>query len=52
MIDLERGTAGATLPRHDTDTLNTDLEKQYDDIFGRLLNKDLTYTEDGECNGK
>jgi RNA polymerase primary sigma factor len=52
MIDLERETAGATLPRHDTDALNTDLEKQYDDLFGRFLNKDLTYTDDGECHAK
>jgi len=52
MIDIERGTAGATLPRHDADTLNADLEKQYDDIFGRLLNKDLVYTDDGEGNSK
>jgi RNA polymerase primary sigma factor len=52
MIDIERGTAGATLPRHDTDTLNTDLEKQYEDIFGRLLNKDLAYTDDGDGNSK
>jgi len=52
MIDLERGTAGATLPRHDTESLNTDLEKHYDAIFGRLLPKDLTYTGDGECHDK
>jgi RNA polymerase primary sigma factor len=53
MIDLERGTAGATLPHHDADTLNTDLEKQYDEIFGRLLTKDLTtYVDEGEDNGK
>ena len=48
MIELERGTAGAISPRHDTDTTNLDLDKQYDDIFGRLLNKDLTYTDDGD----
>jgi RNA polymerase primary sigma factor len=52
MIELERGTAGTISPRHDTDTANLDLDKQYDDIFGRLLNKDLTYTDDGECNSK
>jgi RNA polymerase primary sigma factor len=52
MIDLERAMAGATLPRHDTDTMKTDLDKQYDDIFGRLLKKDLAYTGDGECNAK
>jgi len=52
MIELERGTAGTITPRHDTDTANLDLEKQYSDIFGRLLNKDLTYTDDGECNSK
>ncbi len=57
MIDMERGTAGATLPRHDADPMNTDLEKQYEekqyeDIFGRLLTKDLAYTDEGECNGK
>jgi RNA polymerase primary sigma factor len=54
MIDLERGTVGATLPRHDTEKMNTDLEKQYEDIFGRLLQKDLAYTDtdDGECSGK
>lgn len=52
MIDLERGTAGTISPSHDTETANIDLDKQYDDIFGRLLNKDLTYTDDGECNGK
>ena len=52
MIELERGTAGTISPRHDTDTTNLDLEKQYDDIFGRLLNKDLTYTDDGECTSK
>jgi RNA polymerase primary sigma factor len=52
MIDLERGTAGAISPRHDTETAKPDLEKQYDDIFGRLLNKDLTYTDDGECTSK
>lgn len=48
MIELERGTAGTISPRHDTDTANLDLDKQYDDIFGRLLNKDLTYTDDGD----
>jgi len=48
MIELERGTAGTISPRHDTETTNRDLEKQYDDIFGRLLNKDLTYTDDGD----
>lgn len=52
MIDLERDTAGALLPRPDTDTMNTDLAKQYDDIFGRLLKKDLTYTHPGACSGK
>lgn len=52
MIDLERGTAGAMLPRHDTDKLHTNLEKQYGDILGQLLNKDLPYTDEGECNGK
>jgi RNA polymerase primary sigma factor len=50
MIDLDRGMAGATLPRHDAETTNTDLDKQYDEIFGRLLNKDLVYTDDGESN--
>jgi RNA polymerase primary sigma factor len=48
MIELERGTAGTISPRHDTDTTNLDLDKHYDDIFGRLLNKDLTYTDDGD----
>src|SRR5438105_2306496 len=52
MIELERGTAGIVSPRPDTETTNSDLDKQYDDIFGRLLNKDLTYTDDGECNHK
>jgi RNA polymerase primary sigma factor len=53
MIDIERGMAGVTLPRQDTDTMNNaDLEKQYENIFGRLLNKDLVYTDDSECNGK
>ena len=58
MIDLERGTAGTISPSHETETANTDLEKQYDDILGRLLTKDLTYTDtdtdtdDEECNGK
>lgn len=54
MIDLERGTAGAILPRHDTEAMNTDLEKQYDEIFGRLLPKDLAYTDtdDGGCGAK
>jgi RNA polymerase primary sigma factor len=52
MIDMERGTAGATLPCHDADTMNTDLAKQYENIFGRLLNKDLAYTDDGECHSK
>jgi len=52
MIELERGTAGAISPRHDIDTTKLDLDKHYDDIFGRLLNKDLTYTDDGECNSK
>ncbi len=50
MIELERGTAGTISPRHDTDTANLDLDKQYDDIFGRLLNKDLTYTDDGDTS--
>jgi RNA polymerase primary sigma factor len=50
MIELERGTAGTISPRHDTDTASLDLEKQYDDIFGRLLNKDLTYTDDGDTS--
>src|SRR5258707_1266837 len=50
MIELERGTAGTISPRPDTDTANLDLEKQYDDIFGRLLNKDLTYTDDGDTS--
>ncbi len=52
MIDLERDTAGALLPRPDTEKMNTDLAKQYDDIFGRLLKKDLAYTDDSECSGK
>lgn len=52
MIDLERGTAGATLSRHDTENLNTDLEKHYETIFGHLLPKDLTYTDDGACHTK
>ncbi len=52
MIDLDCGMVETTLPRHDTETLSTDLDKQYDDIFGRLLNKDLVYTEDGEANTK
>jgi len=50
MIELERGTAGTISPRHDTDTANLDLDKQYDDIFGRLLNKDLTSTDDGDTS--
>ena len=52
MIDLERGTAGATLSRQDTEALNTDLEKQYEDILGQLLSKDFAYTGGGECNSK
>ena len=48
MIELERGTAGTISPRHDTDTTKLDLDKHYDDILGRLLNKDLTYTDDGD----
>jgi RNA polymerase primary sigma factor len=52
MIDIERGMAGVTLPRQDADTMNADLEKQYENIFGCLLNKDLVYTDDSECNGK
>ncbi|MGH2510455.1 MAG: sigma-70 factor domain-containing protein [Ktedonobacteraceae bacterium] len=52
MIDLERDTAGALVPCPDTETMNTDLAKQYDDILGRLLKKDLTYTHAGECGGK
>jgi RNA polymerase primary sigma factor len=52
MIDIERGMAGATLPRQDTDTMTTDLDKQYENIFGRLLNKDLAYTDDSECASK
>ncbi|HEY0756117.1 MAG TPA: sigma-70 family RNA polymerase sigma factor [Ktedonobacteraceae bacterium] len=53
MIELERGTAGTISSRHGTDTENLDLvEKQYDEILGHLLNKDLTYTDDGECNSK
>jgi RNA polymerase primary sigma factor len=52
MIDMERGTAEATLPRQASETMNADLEKQYEDIFGLLLHKDLAYTDDGDCNGK
>ena len=54
MINLERDAAGALLPHPDTDKMNTDLARQYDDILGRLLKKDLAYTEteEGECSGK
>jgi RNA polymerase primary sigma factor len=52
MIDLERDMAGALLPHPDTDKMNTDLAKQYDNILGRLLKKDLAYTHTGECSGK
>ncbi len=54
MINLERDAAGALLPHPDTEKTNTDLTRQYDDILGRLLKKDLacTDTDEGECSGK
>ena len=51
MINLERDTAGALLPHPDTEKLDTDLARQYDDIFGRLLKKDLAYTDTNESEG-
>ena len=53
MIDLERATTGATLTLDDKKQMTTDLEKQYDEIVGRLLTKDLEYNEDDvEDSGK
>jgi RNA polymerase primary sigma factor len=54
MIELEHAMVGAILPRQANETMNADLEKQYDDILGRLLQKDLGYTDtaDGGCDGK
>src|SRR6266567_993962 len=53
MIDLQLATPDATLTQDDTKQMNNDLTKQYNDIVGRLLTKDLPYIEDdGECPGK
>src|SRR5712692_3535886 len=53
MIDLQRATTGATLTLDNTKTVNSDLEKQFDDIVDRLLTKDLEYSEDDvEGSGK
>src|SRR5437879_1110418 len=53
MIDLQLATPDATLTQDDTKQMNNDLTKQYNDIVGRLLTKDLPYIEDdGECHGK
>ena len=47
MIDLERAMTGATLTLDDTKEMTIDLNKQYDDIVGRLLTKDREYIADG-----
>jgi len=53
MIDLQLATPDATLTLDDTKQMNNDLTKQYNDIVGRLLTKDLPYIEDdGEGPGK
>src|SRR2546427_6370012 len=53
MLDLQRAMTGATLTLDDTKETTTDLDKQYDDIFGRLLTKDREYIgDDVEGPGK
>src|SRR5690349_5488268 len=47
MLDLERAMTGATLTLDDTKEMTIDLDKQYDDIVGRLLTKDREYIADG-----
>lgn len=53
MLDLERAMTGATLTLDATKEMTTDLDKQYDDIVGRLLTKDREYiVDDVEGPGK
>ena len=52
MINVEHDTAGALLPHPDAEQKNTDLTRQYNEIFGQLLKNDLTYTGESECSGK
>src|SRR5579871_6354176 len=52
MIEMKPVTSAATL-LEDTTNINPDLAQQYDEIVGRLMNKDLDYNEsDAECAGK
>jgi RNA polymerase primary sigma factor len=46
MLELERAMTGATLTLDDTKETTTDLDKQYDDIVGRLLTNDREYNAD------
>ena len=53
MIELENATTRTPLVLDGTDTDNTDLTKQCDEIVDRLLTKDLEYNdEDIENVGK
>jgi len=54
MLELERAMTGATLTLDDTKETTTDLDKQYDDIVGRLLTNDREYiiADDVEGSGK
>jgi len=47
MLDLERAMTGSTLTLDDTKEMTIDLDKQYDDIVGRLLTKDREYIANG-----
>ena len=52
MIEMKPVTSAATL-LEDTTNINPDLAQQYDEIVGRLMNKDPEYNEgDAECAGK
>jgi len=46
MVERERAMTGATLTLDDTKETTTDLDKQYDDIVGRLLTNDREYNAD------
>jgi RNA polymerase primary sigma factor len=54
MLELERAMTGATLTLDHTKETTTDLDKQYDDIVGRLLtnNREYINADDVEGPGK
>ena len=53
MLERERAMTGATLTLDHTKETTTDLDKQYDDIVGRLLTNDREYiADDVEGPGK